>query len=129
MVAEREAKSLDAQVAEIKTSIKKLFAMMAEVNQKVAILKGAITNLGVAQRGVPLDAAFDTAKSAPDHKTIMVRKMFARAKEAKYAEQDLKNLIKTMWRIESTKEMTVEMLGVVLGTLDGVIAKKKGARP
>jgi hypothetical protein len=117
MVAEREAKSLDAQVAEIRTSIKKLFAMMAEVNQRVAILKGAITNLGVAQRGVPLDAAFDTAKPAPDHRTLMVRKMFAKARDVKYAEADLKKLIKTMWNLESTKDMTGEMIEVVLTML------------
>jgi hypothetical protein len=124
MVAGREEKSIDAQVAEIRNSIKKLFAMMTETNQKVAFLKGAMVNAGL----VKLDAAFDAAKPALDQRTRMVRKMFARAREVKYAEADLKSMIKAMWNLESTKEMTVEMLGVVLNMLDGMASHGKGTK-
>lgn len=127
MVAGREEKSVDVQIAEIRSSIKKLFALIDESNRRVVFLRGVMITAGILKT-VPNDDAFDGAKPALDQRTRMVRKMFARAREVKYAEADLKNMIKTMWNFDSTKEMAIEQIGVVLNMLDGMASHRKGTK-
>jgi hypothetical protein len=69
-----------------------------------------------------IDKHFGTAKAAKTERVILMRKMFAMAKDADVSEEELDKKVKARFRVYSKAQLTEKQLLVVIGSLQRKIA-------